>query len=143
MLWRGDLSLFLDVGQTRDDDAVDVYKMYGYCPAQVISKRNKKRPGLAIFVERLQFGIFKHWLKNWAFDCRVEKHFERSLIYWPPNTELSRFIDGFWKATWSNDQRKGFSIVCGDFYLDTEIQTVEIAKSSGTHQIIWIILEQY
>ena len=48
------------------------------------------------------------------------------------------------KNTWSNEEWRGYSILCRDFfYLDTEIETVEILKSSEIHKIIRIITVQY
>ena len=48
----------------RDDDAAEVYKVDGYCPAQVIKRQNKKEKSRKLCGERQQLGNYNYYAKN-------------------------------------------------------------------------------
>ena len=78
----------------------------------------------------------------WLSEFESESTLDVLLVSGPPNTKLPIFIEEFEKLFEVTINGRDIQL-SGVFDLDTEIGTVEIVKSSGTHQIIRFIPVQY
>ena len=105
-----------------------------------------KREVCNLYGWRQQLGSYDYWFKKlsiWLSEIDSQSVLNVLLVYRRPNTKLSVFMEKFEKILEVTKNGGDIQFSADFFNLDTEIETVEILKSSVIHQIIRIIPVQY